>query len=388
MKPCKKCGATERYTDGRCLGCKRANDRRYLDNKRARERKERIKARSNWKKHVTSKPVKETPPGYHIRGTSTLRRGDGSIAMVWEKTAQDKDAQMRATIAAFEELAVSIPRAPIVSPPARCNDDLLCVYPLGDPHIGMLSWKNETGANFDLEIAERLLCSGIDNLVSQAPAAKTAILLNLGDNFHSNGANNRTPKSGHALDVDGRWPKVIRTGIRIKSRMIERLAERHEQVIVRMNPGNHDPEAAVWMAIALENRYRDNPRITIDPGERAHWFYPFGRCLIGSTHGDTKRRVEELHGIMSTDCSEAWARALYRRWYIGHVHHESSQEHYGTTAETFRTIAAGDAWHVGMGYRAGRDMRLDVWDRNFGWTNRVLANPVAMDAARELALAA
>lgn len=45
MKPCKKCGATERYKDGRCKSCQRASNKKYYENnlEKARESRKRWK---------------------------------------------------------------------------------------------------------------------------------------------------------------------------------------------------------------------------------------------------------------------------------------------------------------------------------------------------------
>jgi hypothetical protein len=42
----------------------------------------------------------------------------------------------------------------------------------------------------------------------------------------------------------------------------------------------------------------------------------------------------------------------------------------GVVVESFRTLAPKDAWHHGSGYRAGRDMRLDIYHREHGLINR------------------
>jgi hypothetical protein len=40
---------------------------------------------------------------------------------------------------------------------AQDADDTLAAYPAGDHHVGMLSWKQETGASYDdVDIGERL----------------------------------------------------------------------------------------------------------------------------------------------------------------------------------------------------------------------------------------
>ena len=90
---------------------------------------------------------------------------------------------------------------------------------------------------------------------------------------------------------------------------------------------------------------------------------------IASTHGD-QARPDQLPSVMAADRPEDWGLTKHRYWYVGHVHHKSVKEHPGCVVETFRTLAARDAWHDGKGYRAGRDMCLIVHHRQHGEVER------------------
>ncbi|MBK6920581.1 MAG: oxidoreductase [Deltaproteobacteria bacterium] len=308
------------------------------------------------------------PAGYHIHGVSEMTRnalGDPK----WIKSSVDKDAQIEALLRALKEACEDVPAVQPVPAPAVSSDDLLCVYPMGDPHVGMYAWAEETGASYDLAIAEALLFGAVDHLVALAPAGTDALLLNLGDFFHSDHQGNTTRKSGHQLDVDSRWSKVLRCGIRIVYRQIDRALERHRRVQVRNEIGNHDDHTSILLSLALEQRYRDEPRVQIDTSPAKFFYREHGQCLIGSTHLDTVK-PPQLPGIMAVDQREAWGRTRHRQWYTGHVHHQRVKDYPGCTVETFRTTAAADAWHAGQGYRSERDMRLDIWHRRHGLTQR------------------
>jgi hypothetical protein len=325
-------------------------------------RREREEARQQWAPHLDPDTV---PSGYHVKGVSVQRRlEDGTL--VWQKTDIDANARAQAIKDAFASLCERIPKLePIEPPPAAANEDLLCVYPMGDPHIGMLAWAPETGESFDLKIAERNLLAAADWLVDKAPPTETAIVLNLGDFFHSDNQSGVTSRSGAKLDVDGRWAKILRVGVLAMCRVVERALEKHQRVVVRNEIGNHDDHSAIMLSIAMDMRYCDNPRVTIDQSPAKYWYHRFGKCLFGSTHGNTVK-LRELGEIMAYDRREDWGQTLFRHWYTGHVHHESVKECRGAVVETFRTLAASDAWHAASGYRSGRDMRCDVWHREYG----------------------
>jgi hypothetical protein len=313
-----------------------------------------------------NKPV---PQGYTIRGVSQYVGDDGIVKGTWIKSGID-DQQREAALREFaENLAEGIKGlAPITKAPKHADDDLMCVYPLGDPHFGMYAWWRDAGADFDLATAENITKAAIDRLVSSAPNAGTALLLNLGDMFHADNQSNQT-QSGHQLDVDGRWPKVQQVGLMCMVHCILRLLEKHQKVIFRINKGNHDKHSSQALALMLSCWFRNEPRVEVDLSPSTVWYYKFGKVLMGSTHGD-EIKGKDMMAIMAVDMASDWSDSLHRYWYVGHVHHDDRKEYHGGTVEYMRTLAARDAWHQGQGYRAGRDMRLIVHHRLHGEIER------------------
>jgi hypothetical protein len=317
--------------------------------------------------HGMNHPV---PQPFSVKGVSTLYGPDGDVKAQWVKTKLN-ESQAEEVIKEFVNYLVTEAKglSPIVKKPKASLDDLLAVYPFGDPHIGMYAWAKECGDNFDLVEAERLTLGAVDALVEAAPPAKTAILLPLGDVFHANDQSNVTPANKHQLDVDSRYPKVIGVGIKIFRHAVLRALEKHEKVIVRIEPGNHDPEAKWALAFALAAYFENNNRVEIDLSPSKFWFYKFGKVLIGSTHGDTVKH-EALLGVMASDRTADWGATTKRYWYTGHVHHQSVKEFPGVLCESFRTLAASDAYAAGHGYRAGRDMRCIIHHKEYGEIGR------------------
>ena len=315
--------------------------------------------------------IRDVPPGYHLRGTSTLYGADGTPKLQWVKTARDQEEQIAALLDAIEG-AVELYRGAIdPAPPSLAShrDDLLVVYPMGDPHIGMYAWHEEAGEDFDLDIASRNLATATRLLVDAAPPARVGHILNLGDFFHADNAQNRTARSGHALDVDGRFAKVQRVGMATMRACIDSALRRHELVRVTNVIGNHDDHTAILLSHCLAALYEREPRVTIEQAPAKFHYYRHGRVLYGVTHGDTCK-VRDLESVMSADRPADWGETRYRHWYTGHVHHDSAREFRGVTVETFRTLAARDAWHTASGYRSDRDMKADVWHSTYGRVGR------------------
>lgn len=310
-------------------------------------------------------------PGFRVKGHSTLvNKATGEPIIQWIKTTADSEAQeaaLREFVAYLTQDAKGL--SPVVAGPERVFEDLMVVYPWGDPHFGMYAWAKECGDAFDLEVAERLTLGAVDRLVSSAPAAHTAVCLPLGDFFHANDQSNQTPQHKHQLDVDSRYPKVLGVGIKTLRHAVLRMLEKHQRVIVRIEPGNHDPEAKWALALTMAAYFENEPRVHIDLSPSKFWFYRFGRVLIGSTHGDTVKH-EGLPGVMAADRPEDWGMTKHRYWYTGHVHNSVVKEFPGVLCESFRTLAASDAYAAGHGYRAGRDMRAIVLHREHGEIER------------------
>jgi len=310
--------------------------------------------------------------GFDIKGVSTYYDEEGNVKGQWVKT-QNSGHSYEEIAEVFNEALGDFKCINNVSTPENVDEDILAVYPMGDPHIGMLAHKNESGDHFDLKIASRDLRKATKALVDRSPPAKTGLILQLGDFFHSDNMQNRTSRSGNALDVDGRWHKVLKVGIDLMIEITLSALEKHEKVIVKNIIGNHDDHSSVFLGLAMEKYFHNEPRVFVDVMPSKFWYYQFGKVLIGSAHGDTAK-PEKLPQIMAADKPKEWGGSDFRYWYTGHIHSRNSIEFAGCTWESFRTLAAKDAWHSGAGYRSGRDMSCILIHKDFGEIGRNTAS--------------
>ena len=308
----------------------------------------------------------EIPEAFLLDKSSVMQRGDGTTVVQWSTYKQDavtRWGDIKSAIVEHVKTYVQ-PAVPTVVG-IKCDADLLVAYPLGDPHIGMMAWGAEVGESFDLKIAERELCECMRQLVARSPTAKEAIVCNLGDFWHAQDDNQRTPGHGNKLDVDGRAGKVGRVGLGIFRTLVDTALTKHEIVRVRSIPGNHDPQACFWLPEYLRAAYSNEPRVIVEDGFNPYQFDVWGNCLLGWAHGDGAK-LEALGEIMATDTPALWGGASFRYWNTGHVHHWATKELRGCVVDTHRTLAGRDAWHHHSGYRSGRALKAVTYHKTYG----------------------
>lgn len=320
----------------------------------------------------------EIPAGHVVKGESALVDPDGRVLAKWIKTREGAgegfvDA-LRAAFADYEGKARPIPAPP------QADDDLLTFYPIPDLHLGMYAWEPETGDNYDVATAVSVATTGIAALAAQARPSRKAVVCFLGDYFHANDAKAVTPNSGHLLDVDGRWAKVFLAGAKLAIELIEVVAAKHDEVEVVVIRGNHDPDAAMSLAVALALFYSSNPRITINQSPAIAWFRRFGACLLAATHGHTMK-PERMAWMMAVDRPDDWGATRHRSMFFGHIHHETKKEVGGVNVESFGSPAGKDAWNAASGYRSGRALHAVTFHREDGEIGRIRVNVVKPKSA-------
>jgi hypothetical protein len=321
-----------------------------------------------------------SPEGMHVSKVSTLYDPDGAVKAQWVQQKPDDVQKEQAWRTLIDELVATVEPVEAVtySMVAPNNADLCVAYPIGDHHMGLLAWGKEcNGKDYDLKIAENLLNGATDYLVGAAPPAGTALIAVLGDFLHCDGAAPVTPTGGNILDMDTRFPQMIRAAIRTIRYTIDRALAKHPEVHLIIEIGNHDIYSSIFLMEALNAIYEQEPRLTVDTSPRHYHYFQFGKTLIGTHHGHGAK-FADLPLIMATDVPEMWGSTDHRYIWVGHVHHKNTlgtKDYVGATVETFQVLAAQDAWHSQKGYRSKRSMKSITLHREFGEVSRNSVNP-------------
>lgn len=313
------------------------------------------------------------PSPFTISRTTTLYGDEGQVRLRWVQAKPDEDEKLRLLVEAVSTAIEAYEPLPRVKEARQYERDLLAILPMGDPHIGMYAWAGETGEDFDCSIAEANMRQAVQRLVDSTPPCETCIILNLGDFFHADNTDNRTARSGHSLDVDTRWARVLMIGVTLMIDCVNMALAKHGKVIVKNNIGNHDDHTSQALSVCMMHAFKDNPRVEIANPADPFFMYEFGRNLVVSTHGHMVKPAQ-MHGVVANYWPQEWGRTEHRYCYLGHFHHEKRVEEHGLITEIFNTLASSDAWHHASGYRAKRNMKALVLHKDDGEIQRFTFN--------------
>jgi len=272
-----------------------------------------------------------------------------------------------------EALEGIVPAEPVVAP-ENVMADLCAVYPLMDAHVGMKAWGRETGSqDYDLDHAAKDMRHAFAKVVAMTPAAEQSILLIGGDYFHSDDTRAETPANRHKLDVAGRFWEVLDVGIAIIAETILRLLQKHARIHVRVLRGNHDPHSSMTLNFALAERYREEPRVTIEKNPRDLFMMQWGKCAIFAHHGD-KGKPQQMALYLSDVCP-FWSETRHRHYLTGHIHHDQAKDIGPLRHESLRAFCPPDSYAASMGYGGRRALQSMTFHKVDGLVLRAL-NPI------------
>jgi hypothetical protein len=312
---------------------------------------------------------RHVPEGEMVIGRSIYTADDeGNKAWLKTRRTMTEAARDKALQGFVDGLTKGVkPYKPKAKPKTKkFATDLLPTIVIGDAHFGMRADARETKArDYDTKIASNDMLAAIEYLVDAAPASDQALLVNVGDFIHANGSSGTT-FGGTKLDVDTRIEVVLEIAAQTFLYAIDKLLAKHKSCVVVMARGNHDSDTAIALALILKFYYSKEPRVTIlDP----HGFFhtvQFGKNLIAVHHGDKVKAVK-LGAILPKMLPEQWSSTVYRKWLVGHIHHQNAIEtDNGVFVEAFGTLAPPDSWHAGAGYGSSSVMNQVVFHRDGG----------------------
>lgn len=313
--------------------------------------------------HYLTRPI---APGLKLRGTSQLyKRDEPAPLLEWVKTSTDDVAREAIQRAALDALAEDLPRLPPIPGPGVADSSLATVYTLTDSHVGAMCWHKEGGADWDLKIAEHTLVGCFEKMVMASPASAVGVVAQLGDFLHADGISAVTPTSGHILDADGRFAKVVQVAVRVLRRVVDMTLAKHERVIVLMAEGNHDITSSIWLRTLFAAIYENEPRIQVIDTPLPYYVFQHGQTMLGWHHGHLKK-TDQLPILFAAQFPQVWGSTTKRYIHTGHRHHVEEKEHSGVTVMQHTTLTARDAYAARGGWISDRAVTAVTYHDQFG----------------------
>lgn len=315
------------------------------------------------------------PDGYKIKGTSSLVDESGNTKLQWVKTDTDAERQVELMKAVIESMKSEItPVAPVKAARSKRDDKLLNLYTVSDFHLGMLAWADESGDDWDMKIAEGLFSRWFDEAFQKAPDAGTGVINLLGDFAHFDSLVAVTPASGHALDADTRYQKLVRYMIRMVRRVVDMALVKHKNVRLLIVQGNHDESGMIWLAEMFSTLYDNEPRVFVDTSPDVYKMVRHGKTTLFFHHGH-KARFDAIEPVMIAKFRKAFGESDYSYAHVGHLHHQKIVESRNMIVEQHRTLAAKDAYASRGGWMSGRSANVITYSAEYGEVARLTISP-------------
>ena len=257
----------------------------------------------------------------------------------------------------FERLNTFISKHAPSYPKAKNNDKgthLLVINP-ADIHIGKYAKSEETGEEYNSEIAVARVIEGVQGLIDKAKGFEVErVLFCIGnDILHVDSVYNTTTK-GTNQDCDGKFWEHFEIALKLYVKCVEMLRE-VAPVDCTHSMSNHDYMSGFHLAHALKAWFRLAEDVTVDAGVSHRKYYTYGSNLIGLEHGDGAK-MDNLPMLMAHEQPKQWANTKYRYWYLHHLHHKvkykwrDAKDFIGVTVEYLRSPSAADSWHSRKGF--------------------------------------
>ena len=322
-------------------------------------------------------------PGYVGRGHSTMYRvnvdtGVKEPVLTWVKTRADDEARQAFLQEAIAAAAETLPRVEPIAAPRPGAVKLCNLFTITDYHVGMLAWDREGGADWDLGIAEDTLLRAFRHMIATAPRARVAVVNQLGDYLHQDNLKALTPTSGHLLDADSRFRKIIRVAIRMLRHVIDMALATHDEVHVIMAEGNHDESSSAWLQEMFAALYENEPRVTVNDSALPYYVYQHGSTMLAFHHGHMKKN-EALPLLFAAQYPAVWGTTSKRYAHVGHRHHVEEKEHSGMKVVQHATLAARDAYAARGGWLSERQAIAITYHEDHGEVGRLTVTPEMLD---------
>ena len=274
----------------------------------------------------------------------------------------------------------------------------LLVIDIADIHFGKLALSQETGQEYNLDIASARMREGVMRLAYKANGhGIDRIVFVLGNDALHIDSPFRKTTAGTAQDTDGQWWSAYNVAKTCYIAAIEELAK-FAPVHLVFNPSNHDYMSGYMLADSVGSWFSKHPNVNVTDGSMsiAHRKYmQYGVNLLGFTHGDGAKE-NNLPNLMQYEARAVWGKTRFAYWHCHHLHVKDrkfygkenfriEKDHVGVTVinagkgadaangvfvEIVRSPSSADAWHDRNGYTGNAAVECFLYHETDGQVAR------------------
>lgn len=253
----------------------------------------------------------------------------------------------------------------------KFDKNVLLELSMPDIHFGKLSWKEESGEDYDLKIATSRFKDAINDLLSKTPLQNVErILFPIGNDMINVDSRRNMTTAGTPQDSDSRFRKLLNV---VKDLLIETITDLSQiaPVDVVVVSGNHDYDTMFTIGMILEAYFNNNSNVNIDNTPKQRKYYRYHNSGIMLTHGNEERH-SDLGLIFATEQPALWALCLYREAQLGHFHktkktnYVSVDDFQGFQVNILPSLSGSDFWHASKGYMGLKQAKAFLYEREQG----------------------
>jgi hypothetical protein len=275
----------------------------------------------------------------------------------------------------IEEMKKHAPKYPVIKRDKVTDGHLLIIDP-ADVHIGKLSALEETGAEYNIEMAKQRCLDGVNGIIQKAagfPIEK--IIFVIGNDILHTDNPFRTTTAGTAQDTDGMWWQSFKEAKDLYVRIIENLVTVADVQVV-FCPSNHDYASGFMLADSLSSWFHNAENVTFNVDIIHRKYIKYGLNMLAFDHGDGSKEIN-TKDLMADEQAVMWGETKFRYAYKHHLHHKrkvnwlSGKDYIGITVEYLRSPSPADGWHHRNGYISPKAVEGFIHSKDNGQVARL-----------------
>ena len=243
----------------------------------------------------------------------------------------------------------------------------MLVVALDDLHWGREAWIEETGEEYNRDIARKRILDNVSKIVTKFRDRKFEnITLKMGSDFLNSNYDGVTTLHKNPQDNDGGFKRIFSSGIELLIEVIDMFHDLAPVNVVWVS-GNHGEKEDYFLSKCIEMYYMNIDGVDVDATAFPRKYRKFGTNLIGFMHGD-KEKKETIPNLMACEAPAYWSNTSEHVFITGHLHNvrERTFEENGVTVFTVPTLISNDIWTKSKGYNARKRTMCFIFDRENG----------------------